>query len=196
MPPPRGLSPALGAALLLLLLLLLAPLAPLALAAPFTAGNILLTLVGDGTAAGSAAPSAYGLLDRNSLNHVDVSVREYAVSGAGLAEVAGGNVAVPPGSSGITLPGNLADVGNVNYTWQPYGGKLSLSNDGTIAVLAGYKAPAGTFIGSRATAARCSALSAAWTASRRTRACSSAASAPAAPQTCRARPATASRRPR
>ena len=133
------------AAALTLCLLALAP--PPAAAAAFAPGNFILTLVGDGTAAHSATPSTFGLADAYSQSHVDISVREYSVSAATGAFSDVGNVAVAPGASGLTVAGNLADVGNVNFTWQPWGGKLSLSNDGTVASFAGYVAPAGAYIG-------------------------------------------------
>jgi len=125
-------------------LALLAALLPLA-ALAFTPGNLIVSLVGDGTVAGSAG----GELSNQSL--VVLTFEEFAfVNGSVLAST--GQIRTVPspeasqqGEPPFTTLGNAADPGGSNKS--PQSGSLALSADGFYLTFVGYTCAAGTFVG-------------------------------------------------
>ena len=121
-----------------------------AAAAAFTQGNVLVLEAGDGTLAGSAAPSNASTNDHNSASAVSASFFEYSINQqTGVLTATGNVVALPAATltSGLTLLGNVADVGNSVGTYMPYSGSLSLATDGSNLAFVGYQQPAGSLVG-------------------------------------------------
>ena len=125
-------------------LALLAALLPLA-ALAFTPGNLIVSLVGDGTVAGSAG----GELNNQSL--VVLTFEEFAVVNGSVLASTGQIRTVPSpeasqqGEPPFTTLGNAADPGGSNKS--PQSGSLALSADGFYLTFVGYTCAAGTFVG-------------------------------------------------
>ena len=139
MAPPR-------AALALLSAAAAALLAPRA--AAFTPGNLLLSLVGDGTAAGAAD----GAL---ATAHVVLTFEEFAAANGTTRASTGQTATVPSalaqaeGEPPFTTMGNTADPGGSNLS--PSSGAMTPSDDGYYLTFVGYTCAAGTNIGSSTT---------------------------------------------
>ena len=113
-------------------------LAPAPARAAFTAGNLLVSLAGNGTSAGSPNGTLAQSL-------CAFSFEEFAASGAGLASTLQTAAAPSAGASAFTTLGNAADPGG--STNAPFSGSLAISSDGYFVTFVGYGAPAGTFVG-------------------------------------------------
>ena len=143
MTPPRPLSGRLAPAPLLLALLL----APSAVRG-FTPGNLIVSLVGDGTVAGSAA----GAL---ATAHVVLTFEEFAAANGSTLASTGRTAIVPSalaqaeGEPPFTTMGNTADPGGSNLA--PSSGALTPSEDGYYLTFVGYTCAAGTNIGTSTT---------------------------------------------
>jgi len=119
--------------------------APAAVVLGFTPGNLLVSLAGDGTAAG--APGGATTL-------VALLLEEYAVVNGMLASTnqtltVPSADAVAQGEPPFTVIGNAADPGGSNLS--PQSGSLTLSSDGAYLTFIGYSCAAGTQVGTSTT---------------------------------------------
>jgi hypothetical protein len=118
---------------------------PAAVVFGFTPGNLLVSLAGDGTAAG--APGGATTL-------VALVLEEYAVVNGALTRTNQTRTvpspeAVAQGEPPFTIIGNAADPGGSNLS--PQSGALALSSDGVFLTFVGYSCAAGTQVGTSTT---------------------------------------------